>query len=179
MEPLVSREEVWRRLKPLLARFSARPLSEDCRLLQDLDIDGDDAGEFLETVQRTFGTRFDGFLFGAYFPDEDEAGSERWLRRLGFCDSCKALTVGHLLDVIQRGTWFEPPAQDVFVPAGGRARRAGVRGLVAVVLPLAYVLVAVGTGEAFGLAPGISVLLLGLPVAVVLAIVLWRRLPAN
>ena len=63
---------------------------------------------------------------------------------------------------------------------GGKAHDAYKdSSVVAVVLPLAYVLVAVGAGEAFGLASGVSLLLLGLPVAAVLATILWRRLPAN
>ena len=164
----------------MLAQFAVKgSFSEDCRVLQDLNIAGDDADEFLEAVHDAFGTRFDGFVFGDYFPNDDEIGGERWLRRLGFRDGRKVLTVGHLLDVIQHGIWFEPPVQDVFEPMGSPARRLAVRGLVVVVLPLAYVLVAVGAGEAFGLAPGVSFLLLGLPVAAVLAAVLWRRLPAN
>lgn len=179
MERDIRREDIWRRLARLLARFTTTPLSEDCRILQDLGIGGDDAGEFLDAVHQTFGTRFDGFVFSAYFPDDGEAAGEEWFRRLGFRDSRKTLTVGHLLDVIQRGVWFEPPAQDVFRPAGGPARRLAVRGVVALVLPLAYVLVAVGAGEAFGFAPATSLLLFGLPAAAVLAMLLWRRLPAN
>lgn len=179
MELLLSRDEVWRRLEPVLARFTAKLLSEDCRILQDLGISGDDADEMLSEVRKAFGTRFDGFVFHDYFPSDDEAGGERWLRRLGFRDDRKALTVGHLLDVIRRGAWCEPPAPDDFVPSGSRLRRGMVRGLVVMVLPLAYVLVAVGAGETFGLAPDMSFLLLGLPVAAVLAMVLWRRLPAN
>ena len=178
---IISRDDAWRRLKPLLAQVSAHqwPISEDCRILQDLNLGGDDAAEFLDAVHDTFGTRFEGFVFNAYFPNETETMGEMWFRRLGFCDDRKAMTVGHLLDVIQRGAWFEPPAQDVAMPTGNRLRRYVVRGLVVVILPLAYVLAVVGAGEAFGLAPGTSYLLLGPPVAAVLAAVLWRRLPTN
>jgi hypothetical protein len=180
MEQLFSRDEAWRRLRPLLAQFTTRGLhSEDCRILQDLHIGGDDAGEFLDEVHETFGTRFDGLVFSDYFPNLDETGSERWLRKLGFRDDRKVLTIGHLLDVIGRGAWFEPPPQDAPLPTGNRLRRHAIRGLVAGLLPLAYVLAAMGAGEALGFSPTVSFLLIGLPVAAVLAAVVWRRLPAN
>lgn len=171
-----------RALEPLLMKFGAKqpPFSDDCFLLQDLGIGGDDADEFLEAIHATFGTRFDGFAFATYFPDEHEAVGEHWFRRLGFKDTRKPFRLGHLVDVVQRGAWFEPPEQiEAALPSGGRIRRYAVRGAVAVGMPICYSLAAVGLGEAVGLSPGMSLLLFGLPAAAILAVILWRRLPAN
>ncbi|HKU64422.1 MAG TPA: DUF1493 family protein [Rhizomicrobium sp.] len=177
------RDKIRREIEALLAQAACRkaPFAEDTRILQDLNIGGDDADEFLEAIHEKFGTRFDGFEFTAYFPNEHEALGEYWVRRLGFQDTRKPVTMGHLTDVIQRGSWFEPPGQpSAFVPNGNLVRRYAVRGMVAIGMPICYSLAAVAVGAyGFGLSPGSSLLLFGFPAAAVLGVIMWRRLPAN
>jgi hypothetical protein len=84
-------------------------LPNSTRIYQDLEIAGDDAAELLERVRMKFGTKFDGFDFSAYFPDETEAFLDHLLRLLGIRrESYKEIQIGHLVAVIQRGSWFEP-----------------------------------------------------------------------
>lgn len=167
-------------LKPFLWNES---VSEDTRILQDLGIDGDDADEFLEAVHKTFGTRFEGFNFSTYFSNQEIGNGDVWLRRLGFEDARKPLTVGHLVDVIIRGSWFDPPDQPVTFVKGCRLRRYIVRGLMAALFPIFFsgsaLALGEGVGEAIGLARGVGLVVFGLPVAALLTVTMWRKLPAN
>ena len=73
-------------------------------------IDGDDAGEFFDEVFHRFGTSFEGLTFRDYFTDEPEAIFRHWALKLGFKDKKRPLPVRHLVDVIEGGSWFDPPA---------------------------------------------------------------------
>jgi hypothetical protein len=73
-------------------------------------VDGDDAGEFLEEIFLRFGTSFEGLHFRSYFVDEPEAIFRHWALKLGFKDKMQPLPVRHLVEVIERGSWFDPPA---------------------------------------------------------------------
>lgn len=179
-----SREQALGELNLLLRDFVWKKQAvENARILQDLDIDGDDAEEFLTAVHKRFGTRFDGFNFSTYFSNSEIGSVEGWLRRLGFQDPRKPLTVGHLLDVIMRGAWFDPPDQPAPFVKGSRLRRYVVRGLAAMWLPIFLSLAGGALGEAIGetagLARGVGLVLVSLPVAAFLAFVTWRKLPAN
>lgn len=175
------RENVKDDLVALLSEFSCRrPISMDNRLVQDLGIGGDDADELLETIHEKFGTSFTDLEFRDYFPNDHEMLGERWFRLLGFQDNRKPLRVRHLLQVVQCGAWFEPPAEQRVLPAGNRTRRYLVRGVVALGMPVCWTLIAVAAGEfGFGLSPAASFALIGAPAAAVMAVVTWRRLPAN
>lgn len=75
-------------------------------IYDDLRISGDDAIELIERIHREFGTSFKSFRFPDYFPYESE--SLLYGVFLLFAQSRKKpLTVGHLLDVVDRGEWFE------------------------------------------------------------------------
>lgn len=50
-----------------------------------------------------FGTRFEGFDFGMYFPNETEAVFWPIGGLLGWRHPKKEITVGHLLAVVERG----------------------------------------------------------------------------
>lgn len=78
------------------------------RLHHDLRIDGDDAAELLERVAARYGTNFDEMVFSKFFPDDSEALSYRLTSRLGWNSDKKALTIGHLTRVIERGRLFDP-----------------------------------------------------------------------
>lgn len=97
-------------LDVLIRRISrAKALSPATALFHDLSLAGDDALELLESMHARFGTRFDGFDFSRYFPDETEALSHHLLphRR----QRKKRLTVGHLHAVLAAGAWFDPEDQ--------------------------------------------------------------------
>ncbi|MFD2235795.1 DUF1493 family protein [Phaeospirillum tilakii] len=87
---------------------SRPPISDSSKLCQDLSIMGDDAHELLTRIIEHFGTRFEGFDFQTYFPNETEAAFWHIGRRLGWRPAKKEITVGHLLAVIERGYWFNP-----------------------------------------------------------------------
>jgi hypothetical protein len=65
----------------------------------------------LDAIRNRFGTDFHEMRFERYFPNEGEVSSEHILKFLGFRKKAKwqRLTVGHLVDVIQKGKWFDPP----------------------------------------------------------------------
>lgn len=93
----------------ILKRISGRnKISSSCYLYHDFGIIGDDADELFEEIEKKFSTKFDGFVFHEYFPDE--YGSwPLWLMRLFRCEpKQKKLSVGHLLAVVERGHWFPP-----------------------------------------------------------------------
>jgi hypothetical protein len=87
----------------------AQRIGPATRLFHDLSIAGDDAGELVDQVTETFGTSFEGFPFDHYFPDESETLLAHLSRRLGTGRVWKPLTVQHLVDVVERGSWFSPP----------------------------------------------------------------------
>ena len=101
-------------LKAIIRRLtgSRRTIDPSTRLWHDLRISGDDAIELFEDIHRQFGTNFFDFEFEPYFPDESEglfAPVTEWLHP----GRWKALTFGHLVQVVDAGTWFEPD------PTGG------------------------------------------------------------
>ena len=83
-------------------------MTDATRIYRDLIIAGDDAAELLESIHKEFGTRFEGFVFQKYFPSETEALPLRLGKLLGLESRKHALTLGHLVAVIQKGSWFEP-----------------------------------------------------------------------
>jgi hypothetical protein len=76
----------------------------------DLRIDGDDAAELLADISNSFAVSFKGMDFHAYFPDETEAIWWHWGSKLGIVSlrRFRPCTIGHLLNVIDRGEWFDP-----------------------------------------------------------------------
>jgi hypothetical protein len=184
MSDAVLRAETFDAFRAVLRPFAGNEsVSESTRILQDLGIDGDDADEFLEAVHAKFGTRFDGFVFSTYFSNGEIGSGEGWLRRRGFEDPRKPLSVGHLLDVIIGGAWFDPPDQPAVFIKGSRLQRYAVRAFAAMRFPVFYSLSALALGEwigeTLGLARGIGLVLFGLPVAALLTSMMWRKLPAN
>lgn len=84
-------------------------LHDRARLFHDLGMGGDDAKDFLEGIHRSFGTSFREFDFESYFPDEHDAFWFFHLRRLKWVARQKRdLTLGHLIEVVQAGKWFDP-----------------------------------------------------------------------
>lgn len=83
-------------------------LSDSTRIYHDLFISGDDADELLEKIHERFGTKFEKLDFSEYFPDETESFVWHLARLIGIKCKKKEMTVGHLLEVIQRKEWFDP-----------------------------------------------------------------------
>ena len=110
--PPYSRDETMQKLTTILQRIVARkvPISEGTLIYHDLSISGDDAWDMLNEIHRQFGTSFNKFEFDAYFPNETESLWAHIGRKLlgHRSNRRKELPVGHLLDVIQQGLWYEP-----------------------------------------------------------------------
>lgn len=88
---------------------SKSAISESALIYDDLLIAGDDAWELLTKVTAEFGTSFDGFEFAEYFPAETEAFWEHLGKMFRLSRRPrKRLSVQHLVQVIERGSWFEP-----------------------------------------------------------------------
>jgi hypothetical protein len=106
-----SREDIRADFAVILDRYIWRKaVTDNIRLYHDLWLSGDDAFELLEDVQKKFGTSFRAMDFNIYFPYEGENYGAWLLSRLGFPPTkFRAVTVGHMLDVIARGAWFDPP----------------------------------------------------------------------
>lgn len=95
-------------IRPFAGRKKQIGLST--RLYQDLHIMGDDAEELFVSIMKRFGTSFEGINFGVYFPGEPTAGFWYLASLMGIPDrKHRSLTVRHLLAVINRGQWFDPP----------------------------------------------------------------------
>lgn len=110
----MSDDEVLDEVRAMVMRFLWRPppIARSTAIYHDLWIGGDDAGELLEAVIDRFGTDFSGMRFDRYFPNEGlgEDFGERIVRWLGLKSKWQRLTVGHLVDVIQKDAWFDPPS---------------------------------------------------------------------
>ena len=110
----MSDDEIFDILRAMIAPFKGKKaaLSRSTAIYHDLWLGGDDAGELLEAIHHRFGTNFHEMHFDQYFPNEGEVFSEHILKLLGFRKKARwrRLTIGHLIDVIQKGAWFEPPA---------------------------------------------------------------------
>lgn len=100
-------------LLELLKKYFGRRtnVSGSTRLYHDLFLMGDDADEFLTEIHQIFGTRFDGFHFSVYFPNETDAGLT-WVatKMFGYKGKWLPFTFKHLCAVVARGEWFEPAA---------------------------------------------------------------------
>lgn len=91
---------------------SKKPIPGSARIYHDMQLGGDDAFELLEGISKTYGVSFEGFRFDDYFPNETEHLWLMWKARFGFPDhKRKPLTFDHLVDVVIRGSWFDPPAE--------------------------------------------------------------------
>jgi len=88
-------------------------IRDDTRLYHDLYISGDDATELLAEINKAFGTRFDDLDFDAYFPNETE-GTWPWgpTRLAGWDEPKRRFTFRHLLEVVERGVWFQPAGDE-------------------------------------------------------------------
>jgi hypothetical protein len=86
-----------------------RRVSPDTLLWQDLHLGGDDVVELLERIHQKFGTSFEGLVYSRFFPEEHEAIGASWAARLGLGSKREHVRVQHLVDVVARGQWFDPP----------------------------------------------------------------------
>ena len=97
--------DVQDRLIAIIRKLCGRrpTITLDPRVNFDLTIEGDDASDLLDEIHREFGTSFQGMDERKFFKDE---GFEIQLRfwRMGKLP----LTVRHLLQVVEKGVWFEP-----------------------------------------------------------------------
>jgi hypothetical protein len=83
-------------------------IGNDTRLFHDLGIAGDDAAELFDKIAEEFGTRLDGLDFAKYFQNESEALLYRIAELVGYRSRKPPLTFGHLVRVVETGSWFEP-----------------------------------------------------------------------
>jgi hypothetical protein len=111
MLPNLSRQLLLKQLERLIAELigDRGPLPESIAINHDLRLEGDDSDDFLTEIQNRYGTRFDGMVWNQYSQPDSEAQFDFLPRMFGIKPKTKRLTVGHLLDVIERGAWFEPP----------------------------------------------------------------------
>jgi len=99
-------------LVAMLRKFTGRRklITPSTAIYHDLRIAGDDAWELFEMIAARFDTKFDGFDWPIYFPNETQIGPVWWLaEKLGHHETkWRRLTIGHLQAVIERGAWFSP-----------------------------------------------------------------------
>jgi hypothetical protein len=94
-------------------------IRSSAEVYHDLRVYGMDLIELIVFINKKYGTTFDGFDPSQYGPPETGLFWRWMLERMGWRKTYKSLTVGHLIEVVQRGTWFDPTTAN---PAGGRAR---------------------------------------------------------
>lgn len=87
---------------------SSEEIADKTRLYHDLYISGDDAVELIEGINATFGTKFEGFEFAKYFPDETEGLVLKIVEFFGYKVRQSELSVHHMREVISKGQWFDP-----------------------------------------------------------------------
>jgi hypothetical protein len=106
----LSRQLLLKQLDQLIADFggSTGPLSEAISINHDVGLKGVDADGFVTEIQKRYGTRFEGYVGKKYFQSDSEAQLDIRPGMFGKKSETQPLTVGHLLDVIQKGAWFDP-----------------------------------------------------------------------
>jgi hypothetical protein len=103
-------EQVITLIRPFAGK--SKKITPSARLFHDLGIGGDDASDLLESVAKHFGTSFADMDFGAFFSNEGESSIYYWFMRIGlFRSQIRSMTVAHLVAVVSRGSWFEPPTK--------------------------------------------------------------------
>jgi acyl carrier protein len=105
-------EELRSRLLKIIAAtaaIKADQIKDATRLFHDLSIKGDDVYWLLVELEKEFGTNLREFPSDQYFSDWEEPIGI-WVNRFfGYTADKKGLTFGHLLNVVERGRWFDPP----------------------------------------------------------------------
>jgi hypothetical protein len=90
-----------------------REITDSTRLFHDLNIKGDDVYWLFNELEKKYKTKFHGLDTNQYFSDFEEPIGI-WIRRFfGYTADKKELTFGHLLNVVERGAWFDPPSAPV------------------------------------------------------------------
>jgi acyl carrier protein len=106
------KDDVEKEIEALIRKLSGfrKPVEAATSINLDVGLDGDDAYELLETIQKRFGTRFDALDWHKYFHSEGECDLlSLWLRKLlRRRDMRERLTFQRLLEAIQNGVWVEP-----------------------------------------------------------------------
>lgn len=88
--------------------LKGKTISDSDCIYHDLRIAGDDASELLQEVNEYRRIDWTGLKFQEYFSNDNEDSVIRILSWFGYRDKIKRCTVGHLLQVMQAGRWFEP-----------------------------------------------------------------------
>jgi len=104
-------DEVEQEIQALIRKLSGyrKPIEASTSVNLDVGLDGDDAYELLETIQKRFGTRFDSLDWHKYFHSEADCDFlSLWLRKfMGHKDTRQRLTFQRLLEVVKNGVWIE------------------------------------------------------------------------
>jgi len=99
-------EEVIKAIKYLVEKKIC--LTKNTRIYHDLGITGDDMYELLENIQNKFGTSFEKFDFIEYCPNDLDAFIDYIIFKIGLGGKWTPFTVGHLIQVVKSGSWFDP-----------------------------------------------------------------------
>lgn len=113
MLPGSPREILLKQITTLLLEYGARDIAptEEAVINRRGSLIDEDLGDFFQALQTRYGTRWDGLDYGTYFIDGYNETVWNYVRRLCGIYPTKPLTLGHLADVVQRGTWFDPVIQ--------------------------------------------------------------------
>ncbi len=104
-------DPIERDVKAQIKLRSGRPvlaIKSESEIYGDFGIYGVDLCEIVDSLKRTYGTQFNSFSVHEYGPPESAVLVPYW-RKLGRYRNYKPLTVGHLIEVVRRGAWFEGP----------------------------------------------------------------------
>ena len=99
------------RLLIVMQAGEADVVTGNTRLHHDLQMDGDDAVEFVEVISDRWSIDWSGFEYSKYFRDEGEVCSLYNLVRdkvFGDKRPLVPITVDHLVSIIEAGKWRDP-----------------------------------------------------------------------
>jgi acyl carrier protein len=88
-------------------------IDDGASLFHDLGIAGDDAAELFGKLHKKFGTQFDDLALSKFFPDETEALVYNVAGLFGYRSRKPEITLGHLVRVVEHGSWFDPADPNV------------------------------------------------------------------
>nr|WP_314560200.1 DUF1493 family protein [uncultured Capnocytophaga sp.] len=96
-------EEDWETLKKLIAKYTrAKELHLETSVNNELQIQGDDAVDFLMEYAETFRVDMSSFCFDAYFYNEGALSSIWIMKLLGMGKKKQPLYISQLMDAIER-----------------------------------------------------------------------------
>jgi hypothetical protein len=106
----MEKDEVFKEVSEFIRKYNGIVINEKSKLFSDLRLIGDDADFFITRFQDKFKVDFGNLEFDKYFLREFHIPFQYWYYKKYKPEKLKrqTFTIQHLVEVVNRGKWFEP-----------------------------------------------------------------------